>query len=100
MYYCGLTFLGPWTAEEDAALIIAMHTYGIHWSKVALQMGTRSVKQCRERWIHHLDPEVSKKDYSPEEDTKLLELHATLGNKWADIARSLTGRTVSICFMI
>jgi len=45
------------------------------------------------RWCHHLDPSVKKTSFSAEEDSLILDIHSRMGNRWADIARMLPGRT-------
>jgi hypothetical protein len=63
------------------------------WSEIAKQVPGRIGKQCRERWFNHLDPEIKKSDWTPEEDAKLIEGQAKLGNKWSLIAKEfLPGR--------
>jgi hypothetical protein len=57
-------------------------------------MGARSGKQCRERWIAHLSPEVVRQDWSPEEDLILVQKQGEFGNHWAKIRAFLPGRSV------
>jgi Myb-like DNA-binding domain len=49
--------------------------------------------QVRNRYTNHLSPAVSKAPWSAEEDQMLWELQAARGNKWAEIARLLPGRS-------
>jgi hypothetical protein len=87
---------GPWTAEEDRAVNEHVRRYGpAKWSKIADALPGRIGKQCRERWHNHLDPNVSKKAWSEEEDRMILEFHSTVGNRWSEIAKQLPGRYVN-----
>ena len=63
------------------------------WTTVAVALPGRTGKQCRERWHNHLDHDIRKDAWSADEDRKLLDLHVEFGNKWADIAKYLPGRT-------
>lgn len=48
---------GPWTADEDAMLLqLAAELGPEKWVIISSKMGTRTGKQCRERWHNHLDP--------------------------------------------
>lgn len=49
------------------------------------------------RWRRHLDPSVKKDAWSGAEDDKLMRLHDTLGPRWSNISKMLTGRTAQQC---
>lgn len=83
---------GTWTTEEDQHLISLVAEGHQNWSKIAKGMSNRTSKQCRERWINYLDPSLKHSAFTEEEDTLLLKLHSELGNKWATIAKIMTGR--------
>jgi myb proto-oncogene protein len=82
------------SVEEDRALIALVRAHGLRsWSRLAKQMSNRTPKQCRERWHNHLDPGLNRGPWSPCEDRILALKHRELGNRWADIARFLPGRS-------
>lgn len=87
---------GKWFPHEDESLRDLVAKYGVkgQWKMISRALGgTRSTKQCRERWHHHLDPALKVGNWTEEEDNILLERHKEVGNSWAQIASVLSGRT-------
>ncbi|GAB5371938.1 hypothetical protein AAMO2058_001623100 [Amorphochlora amoebiformis] len=85
---------GPWTAQEDKLIMLGIQTYGEgKWSDIAKKIQGRLGKQCRERWMNHLDPSIRKDPFTAEEDNKIIELHAVYGTQWTRIRKDLPGRT-------
>ncbi|KAJ3685910.1 hypothetical protein LUZ61_015074 [Rhynchospora tenuis] len=86
---------GLWSPEEDEKLINHITKFGHGcWSSVPKQAGIqRCGKSCRLRWMNYLRPDLKRGAFSKEEEGLIIQLHASLGNRWSAIAAQLPGRT-------
>ncbi|KAK8960496.1 Transcription factor GAMYB [Platanthera guangdongensis] len=105
---------GPWQAEEDAALMDYVAKHGPRdWSSIRSKgLLPRTGKSCRLRWVNKLKPGLktyalllfnlvimasfgtaSGCKFSPEEERIVIDLQEIFGNRWAQIATHLPGRT-------
>lgn len=64
-----------------------------NWSFIAQHFPGRIGKQCRERWHNQLRPDIKRDAWEDHEEQMLIDAHRRLGNKWADIAKMIPGRT-------
>jgi hypothetical protein len=84
---------GSWTPQEDEVIINFVKTYGCKsWTKLAKMLPGRIGKQCRERWLNHLNPTITRDPWTPEEDELLMKLHKEHGNSWSKIAARMPNR--------
>ncbi|XP_004515875.1 transcription factor MYB106-like [Cicer arietinum] len=86
---------GLWSLEEDEKLFNHITRFGVGcWSSVPKQAGLqRCGKSCRLRWINYLRPDLKRGMFSQHEEDLIISLHEVLGNRWAQIAAQLPGRT-------
>lgn len=85
---------GPWSQAEDQALMILVGRTGAsNWVRISQMIQTRSPKQCRERYHQNLKPNLNHTPITADEGRQIEELVATIGKRWAEIARRLPGRS-------
>jgi hypothetical protein len=94
-----------WTGQEDQILCRLVNVHGTErWAKLArllneeMDSGSNKIsteqgmvierngKQCRERWLNALDPEINKGHWSISNDIEFLKKWLKIGNKWKEIA--------------
>jgi Myb-like DNA-binding domain len=85
----------PWTKEEDTLLLNLVHTmqWPMKWTIVAQSLPDRTGKQCRERYVNHLNPRLKASDWNPVEDSTIFHLYNTIGSHWAKMSKIIPGRT-------
>ncbi|BFU18697.1 myb family DNA-binding domain containing protein [Entamoeba histolytica HM-3:IMSS] len=83
-----------WTNEEDNKLMRGVERYGeSKWVEISKEVGSRTRKQCRERYINHLKPSIDTSQWKREEDEIILQQHSVFGSHWCSIAMYLNNRT-------
>ncbi len=85
---------GPWSPHEDSTLLKLVDHHGPHnWVRISQFLGTRSPKQCRERYHQNLKPSLIHEPITPEEGEVIERMVAEMGKRWAEISRRLPGRS-------
>lgn len=90
---------GRWTLSEDQAFEEAVHFFSAkNWQEISEYVGTRTALQCKERYeLKFLNPDKYK-NWTIQEDKKLLDLVDKYGGQWSKIAAcEFPGRTDHSC---
>lgn len=83
-----------WLPSEDELVRALVAQHGPRkWTLIASQLKTKTQKQVYARWRDYLQPGLTTKPWSKEEQAKLVELQGHVGNQWAVLARLMPGRS-------
>jgi hypothetical protein len=86
----------PFTPVEDAWLAaLVRHLGRTSWTEIAARMPHRTSRQCRERWVNYLNPDLSQSPWRDCEDHILRSKYAELGPKWVKISEYLPRRSAN-----
>jgi hypothetical protein len=82
------------SADEDALLVSLVHQFGTEcWAKVAKLISGRNARQCRDRWLNYLSPEVSFAPWTTDEEAILTRKFIEFGPRWRVIASFFSTRS-------
>lgn len=93
-----------WSKIEDDCLLdlVLQMKHPLKWSVIASTLSSQNLnpdapertgKQCRERYVNHLNPRLKTTDFTPLEDSAIWRMFATVGSKWAIMSKIIPGRT-------
>lgn len=83
-----------WGPEEDELVRTLVRDHGLRkWAFIASCLRTKTQKQVYARWRDYLQPGLTTKPWTKEEQKRLLELQAQIGNQWAELAKLMPGRS-------
>ena len=82
--------------EEDKILKEVVQQNGAcAWGRIALKLPGRSARQCRDRWVNYLNPTLTDKEWTEEEDKLLLNSFNQFGTHWKEISLLFKGRSLN-----
>ncbi|OHT04164.1 hypothetical protein TRFO_06496 [Tritrichomonas foetus] len=79
--------------EDNLLRLVIAQTGTENWHLVASRMGSRTARQCRDRWKHYLSPATNNNEWSEFEDLILVENFNRIGPHWGRLATLFPGRT-------
>lgn len=85
---------GNWTSQEDELLFAWVDQHGpTKWTECSKEIKGRCGKQCRERWVNILNPDVKKGNWSDHEQDVIFNSLSTYNTSWSAMSHILPGRT-------
>lgn len=84
------------TQEEDILLTNAAIQYNEkNWANIAKHVPGRTPRQCRDRWMNYLKPNLKFDPWTKEEDALLASLVNSQGTHWAKMVSHFPGRSTN-----
>jgi hypothetical protein len=80
-------------AEDEQLRRLIESSDVLDWHAIADQMCKKNPRQCRERYINYLAPDLNTAPWTPAEDMLLLAKYRELGSRWVQIAWFFPNRT-------
>lgn len=78
--------------EDEKLKQIVMSMPKVNWKIVERVMGTKTARQCRERYNNYLAPEVNTNPWTPEEEQLLIEKYKEFGPQWSKMTSFFRNR--------
>ena len=79
--------------EDLVAAVLSCETRD--WKIISKMLGKWTPRQCKERWKNYVDPSLLKTNWTPEEDTILVQKYSQFGSEWKKIQEFLPGRAIN-----
>lgn len=80
--------------QEDQRLKEIVGRLGTaNWDKVALELGGRTARQCRDRYNNYLQPSINNNPWTIEEEYILYQKYQEIGPQWAQMTYLFENRT-------
>lgn len=91
---CSKNIRHSFTDKEDEQLKKLVLEYGEHdWKTIAENLGTRTPRQCRERYRNYLMPGIVNGPWTVEDDMLLYQKYLEIGPHWTIISQFFPSRS-------
>lgn len=98
--HLGRSLAGPlskkkkFTSFEDELLKSLVERFSTqNWKLIAQHIPSRTPRQCCERWLNYINPDLNQNSWTKEEDEVLILNHQKIGNQWKILSKFLPGRS-------
>jgi hypothetical protein len=82
------------TPTEDEILMRVVDELGPDdWQMISKRLPGRNARQCRDRWLNYLSPDVENGPWTPQEEDLLIAKFQEFGSSWKHIATFFPSRT-------